>query len=127
MNPANDAAPGRSSKTSFCLCTFHHTKIDSRAGINEKAMATLKFDNSRFLDFSSVPRAPPKLFVTAETSDFDEITLQQWRDEGFDVEYLPLENEGGQKAYLESLKRLYEGLGVSDYYGIVGRVSIRIA
>ena len=90
-------------------------------------MATLKFDNSRFLDFSSVPHSPPKLFITAETSDFDEITLQQWRDEGFDVEYLPLENQGGQKAYLESLKRLHEGLGVSDYYGIVGKVSIRIA
>ncbi|KAF2230871.1 dienelactone hydrolase-like protein [Viridothelium virens] len=82
-------------------------------------MATLQFDKSRFLDFSSVPRAPPKLFVTAETSDFDEITLQKWRDEGFDVEYLPLENDGGQKAYLESLKRLHEGLGVGDYYGIV--------
>ncbi|KAL9087221.1 MAG: hypothetical protein Q9165_006715 [Trypethelium subeluteriae] len=84
-------------------------------------MATLKLDNSRFLDFSSVPRAPPKLFVTAETSDFDEITLQKWRDEGFDVEYLPLENDGGQKAYLESLKSLHNGLGVGDYYGIVGR------
>ncbi|KAI9653391.1 MAG: hypothetical protein M1821_007056 [Bathelium mastoideum] len=82
-------------------------------------MANVTFDNSRFLNFSSVPRAPPKLFVTAETLDFDEIILQHWRDEGFDVEYLPLENDSGPKAYIESLKKLHEGLGVGDYYGIV--------
>ena len=90
-------------------------------------MATVKFDNSRFLNFNSVPRNPPKLFVTAETVDFDDVILQKWRDEGFDVHYLPLENDGGQKAYIESLKRLHEGLGVSDYYGIVGKVNISIA
>ncbi|KAI9712323.1 MAG: hypothetical protein M1820_001536 [Bogoriella megaspora] len=82
-------------------------------------MVELKFDNTRMLDFSSVPRAPPKLYITAETTDFDEVTLQHWRDEGFDVEYLPLENEGGPKAYVERLKTLHNGLGVGDYYGIV--------
>ena len=71
-------------------------------------MATILFEHGRFLDFSSVPRTPPKLFTTAETSDFDEITLQPWRDEEFDLEHLLLENERGQKPYIESLKGLRE-------------------
>ncbi|KAL2350076.1 dienelactone hydrolase-like protein [Cryomyces antarcticus] len=43
--------------------------------------------------------APPKLYITGETGEdeaFDQLTLRQWVDEGFDVTYLHF-NDGGPK------------------------------
>lgn len=66
------------------------------------------------------PHNPPRLYFTAETDDFDELTLQEWRDEGFNVEYVPLKDGG--KEYGNRLERLsHVGLGVGETFAIVGR------
>src|SRR3954467_13016860 len=52
------------------------------------------------------PRNPPKLYITAEDDDFDAATLAEWRDEGFNVEYLPM--GAGGDAYIRTLRTLHQ-------------------
>ena len=66
----------------------------------------------------------PKLFITAETDtvdEFDQITLKHWRDEGFDVTYVPM-GKGG-KTYAETLKSIPNSLPLGEYFGIIGALS----
>lgn len=66
------------------------------------------------------PRNPPKLYITGENDDFDEVTLAEWRDEGFDVEYISMESCGD--GYLKKIKSLSrENLGPCEKFGIVGK------
>jgi hypothetical protein len=60
-----------------------------------------------FLSFNSLP---PRLWITSEDEEFDETTIHHWKDEGFDVTYLPM--NGGGKAYVNELKRLSDDLGM---------------
>lgn len=64
---------------------------------------------------------PPRLHVTADDDEFDEVLLQHFRQEGFDVTYLPClinENDGssGKKAYVNELKHLADDLEVGERY-----------
>ncbi|KAK1969270.1 dienelactone hydrolase [Colletotrichum sublineola] len=64
------------------------------------------------------PRARPKLYITAEDDDFDQITLGEWRDEGFDVEYLPMGNSADKyRGKLRSLSK--KKMGPCETFGIV--------
>ena len=66
------------------------------------------------------PRGSPKLYFTAESDDFDELTLAEWRDEGFDVEYVPMRDDlDDYRRRLEGLSR--KRLGPCETFGIVGR------
>jgi len=61
----------------------------------------------------------PKLFITAEDEAFDTMTLQEWSDEGFNVEYLPMGDD--TEKYAERLRNLHKkGLGPCEIFGIVG-------
>ncbi|KAK2793652.1 hypothetical protein FQN51_001163 [Onygenales sp. PD_10] len=60
-------------------------------------------------------RAP--LVVTADTPDFDPVTLQHFRDEGYQVSYLPY--NGVQKEYISQLHSLEDPLELGDKYAIV--------
>ncbi|KAI0378861.1 NTF2-like protein [Hypomontagnella monticulosa] len=52
------------------------------------------------------PRSPPKLYITSEDDEFDLVTLGEWRDEGFNVEYIPMGAGGNEyKMKIESLSR----------------------
>jgi hypothetical protein len=74
--------------------------------------------DSNFLS-SDFPRGMPKLYITAEQDDFDELTVTEWRDEGFDVEYFSMESQGNE--YLQKLKDLSrEKMGPCEKFGIVG-------
>ena len=69
----------------------------------------------------------PKLFITAETDsvdEFDQITLRHWREEGFDVTYIPM-GRGG-KTYAEQLKSIPNSLPLGEYFGIVGMLRGRL-
>jgi hypothetical protein len=62
---------------------------------------------------------PPRLYVTAESDDFDDVTLQDLRDEGFNVAYVPMGNGGKEYAQqLDSLSRA--GLGVRETFAVIG-------
>ena len=60
---------------------------------------------------------PPKLYLTGDDTEPDPLTEQHFRDEGFDVRYIPL-GKGG-KAYREELKHLAEHLELGESYSIV--------
>lgn len=65
------------------------------------------------------PRNQPKLYFTAESDDFDALTLAEWRDEGFQVEYVPM-GDGGDE-YVRKLERLAKrNLAPCETFGIVG-------
>jgi hypothetical protein len=72
-------------------------------------------NNNGWLSFN---HATPRLYITAEDDDFDEDTLRAWRDEGFDVKYLPM-GKGG-KQYVNTLHRLGDGMSIGERYAIVG-------
>ncbi|KAI0110647.1 NTF2-like protein [Hypoxylon sp. NC0597] len=67
---------------------------------------------------SDFPQSPPKLYVTAESDEFDMLTLRGWKDEGFDVKYIPMGDGGNEyRVKLESLGRT--NLGPCETYGII--------
>ncbi|KAF2964407.1 hypothetical protein GQX73_g9174 [Xylaria multiplex] len=70
------------------------------------------------------PRGMRKLFITAESDDFDEGTLSAWRDEGFEVRYFGLgldEGANGEAAYRTTLAGLRNvaDLGPCETFGII--------
>ncbi|KXJ96255.1 dienelactone hydrolase [Microdochium bolleyi] len=80
------------------------------------ARSVNRYDQS-FLS-TDFPRSPSKLYVTAETDDFDSRTLTAWRSEGFDVEYLPMGKGGSEyAAKLHEISR--RELGPCERFGIV--------
>ena len=62
-----------------------------------------------------------RLCISAETPDFDNEILRNWRDEEFDVVYLPY-NEG-RNDYQMRLRSVKEGLGVGENYAIIGKLT----
>lgn len=62
-----------------------------------------------------------RLCISAETPDFDTEILRNWRDEEFEVVYLPF-NEGG-KDYQTRLHSVKDGLGVGESYAIIGKLT----
>lgn len=60
-----------------------------------------------------------RLCISAETPDFDNEILRNWRDEEFDVMYLPY-NEG-KNDYQMRLRSVKDGLGVGESYAIIGK------
>lgn len=80
-------------------------------------MTKSNFRDGNFLS-KDFPRSPPKLYITGDDNDFDELTLEEWRDEGFDVEYISMESEGN--GYLHKIKSLSnEDLGPCEKFGII--------
>lgn len=67
------------------------------------------------------PRGSPKLYFSAESDDFDELTLAEWKAEGFNVEYIPMGDDlDDYRRRLEGLSR--KRLGPCETFGIVGRL-----
>lgn len=63
----------------------------------------------------------PRVVVTAEDPDFDATTLQHWRDEGFEVSYLPFTDT--RKTYVHQLHHLADPLELGEKYAIVGQAN----
>ncbi|KAL0769510.1 hypothetical protein CaCOL14_008818 [Colletotrichum acutatum] len=64
------------------------------------------------------PRGRPKLYISAESEEFDQLTLDEWRDEDFDVEYLPM--GGTAKEYRDKLRSLSKtNMGPCETFGIL--------
>jgi hypothetical protein len=81
--------------------------------------------NHRDTNFLSkdFPRSAPKLFVIGENDDFDELTLAEWRAEGFDVEYFSIESCG--KEYLQKLQSVStKKIGFCEKFGIIGKILV---
>ena len=63
----------------------------------------------------------PRLLLTADTQEFDPSVIQHFKDEGFDVAYLPQNGVTGIKCSVGQLHRLEEPLEDGDRYAIVGK------
>ena len=64
----------------------------------------------------------PHLVICGETEDFDEETIRQFKDEGFDTAYVGLENAGND--FINQIHRTGDTFGAGEYYGIVGKVPL---
>ena len=62
--------------------------------------------------------ALPRLVLTADTPDFDPDIVEGWKDEGFQVAYLPY--DGNKKDYRDKLQHLADPLELGEKYAIVG-------
>ncbi|KKZ68056.1 hypothetical protein EMCG_06267 [[Emmonsia] crescens] len=58
-----------------------------------------------------------RLVITADTRHFDQETIQQFKDEGFEVAYLPF--NGVEREYNSQLQRLEDSLELREKYAIV--------
>lgn len=76
------------------------------------------------MKFSWTPSgmANPKLVVTAENPTFDKATLQKWREEGFNISYLPLDNS--RERYAHTIEHLSDPLALGENYAIVGLLTL---
>ncbi|KAH9995329.1 NTF2-like protein [Xylariaceae sp. FL0662B] len=64
------------------------------------------------------PRSAPKLYITAEDNEFDVFTLNEWKNEGFNVEYITMAKGGSEyRTKLDSFGRT--GLGPCETFGII--------
>ncbi|KAK7997306.1 hypothetical protein PG989_005346 [Apiospora arundinis] len=64
------------------------------------------------------PKSKPKLYITGEEEYFDELTIAEWKNEGFEVEYISMGNGG--KEYQSHLRALTnQDLGPCETFGIV--------
>ena len=64
---------------------------------------------------------PPRLYLTADDDEFDGTILQHFREEGFDVSYLPMGDS--VKAYKDSLRHLADDLELGENYAVIGKAS----
>lgn len=62
--------------------------------------------------------AQPKIVITAEKDDFDQLTIQNWKAEGFETSYLPFTSS--REDYLHSLRHLADPLELGENFAIVG-------
>lgn len=62
----------------------------------------------------------PRLYVAAESDEFDDATLKAWTDEGFQVQYVSM--EAGAKEFRGLLHKMGDGLSIEDRYAIVGKL-----
>lgn len=62
---------------------------------------------------------PPQLVLAAEEETFDRVTIQHWKEEGFQVTYLAC-SVGKQKVFESRLQDLSDQLELAERYAIVG-------
>lgn len=58
------------------------------------------------------------VILTAESEDFADEVTQQWRDEGFNVVYVPFGSGGND--YATRIRMTGDSLGVGEQYAVVG-------
>lgn len=62
------------------------------------------------------------VILTAESEDFADEVTQQWRDEGFNVVYVPFGNGGND--YATRIRMTGDSLGVGEQYAVVGNTHL---
>lgn len=66
---------------------------------------------------------PPHVYLSAETDDvseFDQVAIKQWQDEGFGVSYIPF-NSDREVSYKKTLQDLGKDLSLGERFAVVGR------
>lgn len=60
---------------------------------------------------------PPRLHIAADDDEFDPLILQHWKEEGFDVTYLPY--DGNARAFKTELSHLADDLELGESYALI--------
>ena len=69
--------------------------------------------------------ARPKVVITAKSDEFDQVTIQNWTAEGFEVSYLPYTDS--RQDHVRYLQRLADSLELGEDFAIIGmRALVRI-
>ena len=71
---------------------------------------------------SSSDRMASYLVLTADSPNFDQVTVRNWEDEGYKISYLPY--LGNKKEYLEQLENFAQLLPSEEHYAVVGMLSL---
>ena len=64
----------------------------------------------------------PKVIITAKDDEFDQVTIQNWRAEGFEVSYLPYTGSRGD--YVRGLQHLADPLELGENFAIIGMLAL---
>lgn len=96
--------------------TLRHKYIPIVFAANQTASVPMKFS------WTPSGMANVKLVVTAEDPTFDEATMQKWREEGFNISYLPLNNS--PERYAHTIEHLSDPLALNENYAIVGLLTL---
>ena len=64
----------------------------------------------------------PKVVITAEGDGFDQVTIENWRAEGFEVSYLPLPGSRGD--YVHYLQHVADSLELGQDFAIIGMLAL---
>ena len=66
--------------------------------------------------------ARPKVVITAEDDEFDQVTIQNWIAEGFEISYLPF--TGSREDYIHHLQHLADPLELGETFAIIGMLAL---
>ena len=98
----------------FCVSTTHALPSHIHT-----MNVTMKADVPSGMRFNwNHSKAPPRLVLIAESEDFDRNTIKNWKDEGFQIMYMPF--SGGKKELITHLHNVSEPLELGETYAIVG-------
>ena len=70
------------------------------------------------LNFPWDAKRPRRLYITAEDTEFDATTIQHWKDEGFDVTYVPYDGE--PKSLQQQLHKIGDSSDLGEKWGLIG-------
>lgn len=62
---------------------------------------------------------PPRVILTSDDPEFDEVILDHWKQEGFDARYVPY--DGDAKAYKYWLQHYSDELEIGESYALIGQ------
>ena len=62
--------------------------------------------------------ARPKVVIAAKGDEFDQVTIENWTAEGFEVSYLPY--TGSRQDYVRYLQHLADSLELGEHFAIIG-------
>lgn len=91
------------------------TTAHLRSSFTDNGRRTSTASRSVTFDWQTVQ---PRLVITSDTDDFDEELLRNFKDEGFQIRYMPY--DGDKAAYQRQLAHLTDPLELGETYAIVG-------
>ncbi|MCJ1406111.1 hypothetical protein MMC19_000176 [Ptychographa xylographoides] len=68
---------------------------------------------------SNLNKSAPRIYISAESAVFDEQILRNWKDEGFQVFYLPYNGHNRKKQYIQQINHIADALGLGETYALV--------
>ena len=82
-------------------------------------MTTTANDSKMKFSWNNTSQKPRIIVSAEEDDDYDTVAVQHWKEEGFDVSYLPLARN--KKLFVQQLHDYADSLDLGEKYGILGQ------